>query len=225
MELTCYSAKRHFTEMLDGQLRGSIRTRVGAHLRHCDDCSSHFEQLSALQLKLRSLPQPEAPADLTARLQVIASRERALVLEDGGSRLNAMWRRWKFRIDEFMRPLALPATGGLLSTMVLFGTLVLTISTTTVEAAYEVPVPYYPNRLDAIPLPVSLRQQSVTLTMNMDGAGRMQGYEVADGTKASFAGNSSHASVSIPSLTRLLGVAEPISGNIQISFQPLAYRQ
>jgi hypothetical protein len=226
MELTCYSAKRHFTEMLDGQLRGSVRVRVAAHLRCCDDCSSQYEHLSAVKTKLGTLAQPEAPPDLKARLQVTASHERALVLRDGGSRLRKMWRLWKLRIDEFMRPLALPATGGLLSTMVMFGTLVVTISTTTqAVVTYEVPVPYYTNRIDAIPLPVQLGQESVTLTMNMDGAGRMKGYEVADGTKASFAGDPSHASVSIPALSRLLGVAEPISGNIQISFQPLAYRQ
>jgi hypothetical protein len=225
MELTCQNVKGHFTEMLDGQLRWSTRTRVAAHLGRCDDCSSQFEQLSAVKSRLGNLPEIPAPAELTARLQVIASQERTLVLEDGGSRLSAMWRRWKFRMDEFMRPLALPATGGLLSTMVLFGTLVVTISTSAREAAYEVPVPFYPSRVDAIPLPVELRQQSVTVTMNMDGAGRMQGYEVADGTKASFAGSTSHASVSISSLSGILGVAEPISGNIQISFQPLAYRQ
>jgi hypothetical protein len=178
-----------------------------------------------LKSKLRNLPHPEAPADLVARLRVVASRDRELVLQNGGSRLNEFCRRWKFRIDGFMRPLALPATGGLLSTMVLFSTLVLTISTATREVAYEVPLPFYPSRIEAIPLPVELRQQSVTLTMNMDGTGRMQGYEVADGTKASFAGDPSHASVSIPALTRILGVTEPISGNIQISFQPLAYRQ
>jgi hypothetical protein len=163
---------------------------------------------------------------LKVRLRVMASRERELVVRSGGSRLTALWRSWKFRIDEFMRPLALPATGGLLSTMVMFGTLVLTISTTTrAVVTYEVPVQYSPNRLEATLLPVELRQQSVTLTMTMDQAGRMQGYAVADGTKASFTGDSSRASVSIPSLSRILGVTEPISGNIQISFQPLAYRQ
>lgn len=225
MELTCSSAKGYFTEMLDGQLRGSNRTRVLAHLRRCGECSSEYEHMSTLKSKLRNLPHPEVPAELTAQLRVTASHERALVLRDGGSRLKALCRQWKLRIDEFMRPLALPATGGLLSTVVMFGTLVVTISTTTGAVAYEVPVQYYPSRLDAIPLPVELRQQSVTLTMNMDGAGRMRGYQVADGTHASFVGDPSHASVSIPSLTRILGVAEPISGNIQISFQPLAYRQ
>jgi hypothetical protein len=226
MELTCSSAKRHFNALLDGQLRGLSRTRVVAHLRRCAGCASDYEHLSAVRTKLRSLPQPNVPGRLSAALRVMASRERTLVIEDGGSPLNALWRRWKFRTNQFMRPLALPATGGLLSTLVLFATLVLTIGTTTREVAYEVPVAYYPLRAETNLIPVELRQQSVTLTMNLDGMGRMKDFAVTDGTKASFAGDSSqHANVSISSFSRILGVAEPISGNIQISFQPLAYRQ
>jgi hypothetical protein len=63
--------------------------------------------------------------------------------------------------------------------------------------------------------------------MTLDGLGQLRRYAVADG-KASFAGDSSRlqsTKISLPSLGHALGVAQPISGDIQISFQPLGLRR
>jgi hypothetical protein len=229
MFLTCANAKRLSSIYVDGQLGVFNRVRVTAHLRRCEACAGYFDQLSALRSALRSLPAPSIPSRLTAALKVLASHERRIVNHNHGSVFDYRLELWRFRLNQLMRPVALPVTGGLLSSLILFGTLILTMganSPVVVEAADE-PLFSYPAPIRANLIPVELRSREVTLTMTLDGMGQLRGYAVADG-KASFAGDSSRlqsTQISLPSLGHALGVAQPFSGDIQISFQPLALRR
>jgi hypothetical protein len=230
MFLTCANAKRLSSIYVDGELGAFNRTRVTAHLRRCEACAGYFDQLSTLRSTLRSLPAPLIPPRVTASLKVVASRERRIVNHNHGSLLGYRLERWRFRLNQMMRPMALPVTGGVLSSLVLFGTLILTMGANApvvVAGAADEPVLSYPARIEPYLIPVELRTREVTLTMNLDGMGQLRGYAVADG-KASFAGDSSRlqsTKISLPSLGQALGVARPISGDIQISFQPLGLRR
>ena len=70
---------------------------------------------AALRSSLRNLPRPSAPAGMTTALRVIASRERARVVRHRSLRTQlASWREsLSFRFENVMRPLAVPAAGGL----------------------------------------------------------------------------------------------------------------
>ncbi len=128
---------------MDGRLRGSERSRIAAHLRKCDPCASHFEQIASLRSAARALPEAVPPPHLATALRVMASHERQVAERNHGSHWGAIWNRWKFRLDEMLRPLTIPATGGLLSSFILFGALAFTIGTTTRTVSYEVPVALY----------------------------------------------------------------------------------
>ncbi len=58
-----------------------------------------------------------------------------------------------------MRPLTIPATGGLLSSLILFGALAFTIGRSSRMVNYEVPV-MYADRMDANLVPLQLRRPS-----------------------------------------------------------------
>ena len=73
-----------------------------------------------------------------------------------------------------MRPLTLPATGGILSSFILFALLAANIGTGSREANYEVPV-FYADHIDANLVPVQLRS-SVVLTLSLNGSGRITDY-------------------------------------------------
>ena len=229
MFLTCANAKRLSSIYVDGALGAFNRARVTAHLRRCEACAGYFDQLSALRSTLRSLPAPSIPSRLASTLRVLASRERRIVNHNHGSLLDYRFESWRFRFNQMMRPMALPVTGGLVSSLVLFGTLVLTMGANApvvVAVAADEPLLSYPAPIQPYLIPVELRSREVTLTMTLDGLGQLRRYAVADG-KASFAGDSSRlqsTKISLPSLGHALGVAEPISGDIQISFQPLGLR-
>jgi hypothetical protein len=206
---------------VDGRLRGSERSRVAAHLAECDPCSQHIEDLASVRSTLRDLRVPVAPPPLRTELLIMASRERKQFRD---SRLARLWNRWKFRLNEMMRPLTIPATGGVLSSLVLFAALAVTISTTTRAVAYEVPV-MYADKADPNLVPVELRS-SVVLTLSLDGNGRITDYAVLDGSD-SFVGDPSrlqYNNIALPEFRTVLALTQPVSRDISISFTPLFFR-
>lgn len=219
--MNCWSTRRKSTDYVDGRLRGSERVRVTAHLAKCESCAQTVDELSAVRSTLRDLPDPVAPARLRTNLMVIASIERRAIRS---SRLERVWNRWKFRMRELMRPFTIPATGGVLSSLILFAALAFTISTTTRAVGYEVPV-QYADTLDPTLVPVELRS-SVVLTLTLDDKGRITDYAVQDGSN-SFVGDTSrlpYNNIVLPEFRSVLAMTQPVSRDISISVTPLLFR-
>jgi hypothetical protein len=159
------------------------------------------------------------------KLRIMASREKQALAQTRGSRLLLFWQKWKFRMDELMRPLTIPATGGLLSSLLLFASLALTITTTKHGVAYEVPL-MYADQEDPNLVPISLNSD-ITLRISLDGKGRIQDYVVHDGL-ASFTGNAgrlNYRNISLPQFPSVLALAHPVTGDISIKLTPLVFRQ
>jgi hypothetical protein len=108
---------------LDGTVPSEERRALKRHLNGCRECALESERYVELRQTLRSLPKRMPPADLTTRLRVVASKVR---MESFGGA--TPWNRWRDRMELFlrnlMRPLALPAVGGLCSAVFLFSTFV-----------------------------------------------------------------------------------------------------
>jgi Putative zinc-finger len=222
--MTCWSVKHRVTDYLDGRLRKSELARLEAHLADCRECVLQIQELRDVRTTLLGLREAKAPSNLRLRLQIGASRERKALVETNGSRLQALWNGWRVRVDEWRRPFTLPATGGLFSSLVLFGALAITISTSTRGVAYEVPV-MYAERLEANLVPLELRS-SVVLSMSLDGNGRITDYAVRD-KSGSFAGNAArlqYNNISVPEIPNVLQLAHATSSDIRISFTPIIYR-
>jgi hypothetical protein len=219
--MTCWSTRRKSSDYVDGRLRGSERSRVAAHLAACDGCSQAVDDLSAVRSTLMDLPDPVAPDRLRTNLLVIASVERKAIRS---SRLERLWNRWRFRMNELMRPFTIPATGGVLSSLVLFSALAFMIGTTTRAVAYEVPV-LYADKIDPNLVPVELRS-SVVLTLSLDGKGRITDYAVQDGS-SSFVGDTTrlqYNNIALPEFRSVLALAQPVNRDISISVIPLVFR-
>jgi len=187
--------------------------------------SMDSNQEDMIRKELRKLPQERPPAHLKTALCVIASRERQAVLETRGSRWQRFWRGWKIRLNELMTPFTIPATGGFVSSCLLFALLAITISRTTQVVAYEVPV-MYAEHMDANLVPVELRS-SIIVTLSLDGKGRITDYGWRDGSDT-FVGDVSHLqtqNISLPEFPSVLALAQPISSDISIRFTPLLFRQ
>jgi hypothetical protein len=225
MSITCLHAKRYSTAYVDGRLRFDQRQGVADHLIECEECTAYFEQVTVIRSALQELATPTIPSRLQTNLKVLASRERANVVRSRGSRLQAVWDYWKFRLNELMRPLALPATGGLISAVLLFGTFILMMGTTTRIAGYEIPLCAMTEN-DASLLPLDLRSHLVVLNMTLDGNGRMEKGDVSSSAPQFTAALQSRCSnITLPQIPTVFAVAQPISGDIQIKFVPLAFRQ
>src|SRR5579864_7194847 len=132
MIMTCWTARGRISAYVDNNLPANERQALREHLRACRDCALESREQLRLRQIVRSLPGRIAPADLTLRLRVAASRARVEVRGPG------RWPRFRDRLlltlDNLMRPLALPAAGGLCSAIFLFSTLVPTFMPTYVMA-------------------------------------------------------------------------------------------
>jgi len=208
---------------VDGRLRGPELARVETHLRGCGKCAIRLQDLGSVRSSLRELPTATSPKSLRTRLRVIASQERKLILEADGSRLRLVWNDWKFRLQQFMRPFTVPATGGLCSSLVLFGALAFTIGNTTRGVAYEVPV-LYASGVDANLLPVELRS-SLVLTLSLDGNGRITDYAFRNASNQVQGDPATlqHHNIAVPEIPSVMPSAQPVSSDIQISVTPMSF--
>jgi Putative zinc-finger len=137
--MECGSAKQRLSAYLDDAVSAEERRLLKRHVSACRECALESEHYAQLRENLRSLPQPVPPPDLTTRLRVVASKAR---MESFGGA--SPWRRWRDRVElslhNLMRPLALPAAGGLCSAVFLFSTFVpLFKSANPMNASGDVP--------------------------------------------------------------------------------------
>jgi hypothetical protein len=153
------------------------------------------------------------------KLHVIASRECHTLAETRGSRIEYLWTKWKFRLDQMMRPLTIPATGGLLSSVLLFLTFALAFSTSQRSVAYDVPVVYEdPVGTNLVPMSV---KSSVFFNLSLDGRGHIQDYLIRDASdQYTGVGDRLVAhDIALPNFP-----ARAVGGDISILVTPLVYR-
>ena len=103
-------------------MAASERQAVRNHLNTCRACALESAEQQRLRCTVRSLPRRIPPADLTLRLRVIASKARAEI--QGPDRWTRLRNRLSLGLENLMRPMALPAVGGLCSAVFMFSALI-----------------------------------------------------------------------------------------------------
>jgi hypothetical protein len=120
--MICSSVRAKLVSYMDGTIAGATQAQERIHLRkHLDECSGcreeleRFRKLSGL---LSRMPRSVPPADLATRIRVAAAQSTSAP----GS--PTRWRRIRNRaeilLDNVFRPITLPATGGFVSTILVF---------------------------------------------------------------------------------------------------------
>jgi len=124
--MSCDNVQERVSTFLDRNDPVAERENVLAHIRSCRDCSAYLETQLTMRTALRSLNPPPVPPELTLRLRVVASHERQRLLSrvSLSARLRALNSRVQLMFDNLMRPLAFPFAGGLVSSLMIFGLLV-----------------------------------------------------------------------------------------------------
>ena len=120
----CDRVRANFTEYLDGRLTGKSMQEIDAHLRRCQECELEWRALCEMETALGRLGPVEEPADLTLRIRVAVSQERA---RSRRSLLTAWNLTWKNSVGPFL----LQASAGFLSAVLLLGTVVFLVSMLT----------------------------------------------------------------------------------------------
>ena len=113
--MNCLEATRHLPGYLDGALERDAHVGLRHHLDACDDCREEAERYHLMSLALANLEPVPVPGDLALRIRMQASKAnpwRTLV--------HRFRTRCLLIFDNILAPVALPATGGLLTALGVF---------------------------------------------------------------------------------------------------------
>lgn len=139
--MSCENAQELISLLLDGRLPEEVRESVVAHAGICRECGRQLAALQTQRAILRRMAQAPMPEALGARLSVLASheRERQLSRVSLRERARCMAANLDLAFQNLMRPVALPITGGLCSTLLLFGLMMpsLSFSHPTTSGGYD----------------------------------------------------------------------------------------
>ncbi len=217
--LLCTETEARFSAYLDGTLSGAAMADMQEHLRHCEPCSQSFTQWRGTVASLAALPSLKPPPELSLKLRVAISRERA---RTGASRLDRLKLRWQNTVA----PLAVQASAGLASAVLMLGTVLLlvgTFATPEQAAARDEPIGMAtpPRLLYAAPPDRSSMTASVdgsvVVRVFVDSGGRVYDFRVISGTAdpGSRAALENQMLWSVFEPARVFG--EPVRGSVILS--------
>jgi hypothetical protein len=113
--INCYEAARRLPGYLDGAIHAGDHTRLREHLASCGECRNELERYRVMATCLANVEATLPPPALALQIRIGASQL-------GPGRLN--WARWWSRAQLFFKnilePLAVPATGGVLTALAVF---------------------------------------------------------------------------------------------------------
>jgi predicted anti-sigma-YlaC factor YlaD len=181
--MNCESHESSIHRYLDRELPDRERRAVSAHLASCPECHQRFEDLRYVRTTLRRLPVIAAPKTLSSQLRVIASYDRER--RQGAGEFSSAWQRWLTRarltMRDLMRPLALPAAGGLLSSILFFSMLVDTFAL-QLPAEDDVPIGDFHQVSVGSLSPFGFTGPDMIVELTIDKTGRVVGVSVPNGT-------------------------------------------
>ena len=107
---SCVEIRNHFSDYLDNLCTLEARKSIRYHLSFCDVCQDQLEQWNSVHEELRALPHRQVPPELALRLRVqMSQRLNGKPLAD-----------LLVRVENVLKPLLLPATGGVLTAVICF---------------------------------------------------------------------------------------------------------
>jgi len=133
---------------------------------------------------LRALPKLAPPADLATRLRITASREvkRRWIHDTWDSWVAYHRQRAAVWFDHAMKPFAVPAFGGVTTTLVFVCLMAANYPLPAVAgSAYDIPVGEYVEAEFSNMGPISLDTEEVVVNLTIDSVGRVMDCELADG--------------------------------------------
>lgn len=113
--MNCRETRRYLPGYLDGAIRASEHARLREHLHACDGCREELERYRLLAGSLARLDPAAPPANLSVRIRARLSEQRA-----ANERKGNFFARVRLYMENILEPLALPATGGILTAVLVF---------------------------------------------------------------------------------------------------------
>jgi len=172
--MKCSIAKSKIPSYLDSAVSDRERQELRSHLRACRSCADTWERSVQVRDAVRSLPRMEVPRDLAIRLRVMASQERNLRIGLG----RTWWEGFTLRVNNLLRPLAVPLAGGICAAVVLFATLVPTLSHPA--STSDVPCVVFTQPMLESMSPIGFTPADAVVDLRIDQQGRIVNYSIVE---------------------------------------------
>jgi hypothetical protein len=113
--MNCRQAERHLPGYLDGGNSPANHAALREHLTTCEGCQLQIERYRRLSICLANVHIAAPPADLALRIRIRASQQVT-----PAARLRKVWSTASLTFENILKPLAVPATGGILTALLVF---------------------------------------------------------------------------------------------------------
>jgi len=117
--MNCREALRLLPGYLDGAISSRHHARLRQHLSICQNCAAELDGYNRMAAHLAQVSAVEPPADLALRIRVQASQPQS-----PWAAVRLQWKRAAVIFENVLEPLAVPATGGILTALVVFALVV-----------------------------------------------------------------------------------------------------
>jgi len=176
--MKCSDAKQLMSPYLDSAVTRSEMSALQLHIDSCGSCAERFIALQRAQVVIGNLGRKAAPSDLALKIRVAISQEVATARR-------SRWEMLRVRWENVFNAVMVPATGGLVTTIVMFGLLINFLVPTQIPGANDVPTTLYtPPQLQSSPFEIAIdpsRSEPLVVEAYVGADGRVQDYRILSG--------------------------------------------
>ena len=239
--MKCNTVRTKLAGYLDDAITGTTsaaeRVQIGEHLNGCDPCRAELQTFRKLSVLLSRVPKNIPPAGLAVRIKVAAAQ--AQQSQDWPSRMRKVRDRAEILLDHVLRPLTVPATGGVFSAIAVFAfVLQLMVPGITVRAvSNDVPLnilrPAELLTLSDYPQAWAPEQHEVELALphgllvdvTVDAHGQMAGYQILAGPNSADLRHQLDQMLLFSRFRPMMSFGRPTSGgHVILSFSAVRVR-
>jgi len=222
--MDCTLVQGRLSDLADGYVIDSERRDLELHLASCKSCLRRFDDYRALRRTLRSLPEPQMPASLVYTLRSKASHAatRQRLYAGFGGWLREKADNFALRTNNLMRPLAVPAVGGLFSAVLLFVAVMTNFQGIIIAQANDVPTALATEASVITTPPLSFEPQDIVLDVLVDETGRVIDYSFPEGygsLKTAQMRRRLEHSLLFTQFKPATAFGQPVVGWVRVSFQ------
>jgi hypothetical protein len=217
--MKCTEAKRLFSPTLDSLLDVGRTCALDRHVAECETCAAEFASLRRTKWLMATIAPHVAPPDLALRLNVAISQQLAARRHNRWHGLPLRFLSWENALNAYM----IPATGGLLSAVLIFGLLIGVLVPAHLHDGNDVPTMLYtPPEMTAAPFGLdqngSTSGDAVLVEAVIDSHGRVQDYRVLNATGQTELSPAMKNALIFAQFRPATSFGLPTSGRVVISF-------
>ena len=224
--MKCTEARPLFPLYLDSALTGAEMHALSAHMSACPECQSEYKEMEKTRLLVWMRPvsgslrvgRKPAPTDLALRLRLAISHERS-------RSWRGMFERYLVRVENSLNALMFPATAGILTAVIFFGTLIGFFNLPAAASSDVLPSVYMPARLQPPQTAMSAAadidlniEEAVIIQAYIDSTGRVQDYQIVSGPDGDEVRSQLNRALLFTTFSPAYAFGQPVAGTAFISF-------